>query len=75
MAMSKQAKIFLGVGVAGLAILLYKSQQAKAAPVAAPAPPGSPTVTQILVQQAPNLLSTIQSAITPAPGTPAQPGQ
>jgi hypothetical protein len=74
MAMSKQAKIFLGIGVAGVAILLYKSNQAKAA-AAAPAAPPPPTVTQTLMQQAPNLLNVIQSAITPAPGTPAQQGQ
>lgn len=74
MAMSKQAKIFLGVGVAGVALLIYRSQQ-KAAAAAAPAGPPPPTVTQVLAQQAPNLLNVIQSAITPAPGTPAQTGQ
>jgi hypothetical protein len=75
MAMSKQAKIFLGVGVAGVALLLYQSQKKAAAAAAAPAAPPPPTVTQVLAQQAPNLLNVIQSAITPAPGTPAQQGQ
>jgi hypothetical protein len=81
MAMSTTVKIAIGVGVVGIAYLLYK-KSATPAPgmpgAANPAAPsaGIPTNAQIIANAAPQLIAAMQSAISPpvqSPTTSANP--